>query len=302
MISHRHRCIYIKVPKCASTSVQEWFIAHGKGRPSFPRYWYPGPLPHRIQWTARALELYPGYFTFTFLRDPYRRFLSLYRHANRTAAHRAGYIAHHPKHNGTLREFSLLCAELLAETGKLWGNQARNFLRENATRRYGPLGRELRHLTYVFNHVRPQVDFLPDRNPERLFGIRRSNHSPIGLLGRVETINEDFARLQERLRLPRVPLPQLNTSIPDPPVDYDAVTRQLVQELYAEDLALLADLPRAISPLSRAAEARPGIRTRFERAKLNLLTMEIALEHQLNRMPAPRSVLAPLARLRRGKG
>ena len=35
VISHRHRCIYVKFPKCASTSVPEWFAAHGGGGPSF---------------------------------------------------------------------------------------------------------------------------------------------------------------------------------------------------------------------------------------------------------------------------
>ena len=35
MISHRHRCIYVKVPKCAGTSVLDWFVTHGGGRHSF---------------------------------------------------------------------------------------------------------------------------------------------------------------------------------------------------------------------------------------------------------------------------
>ena len=34
MISHRYRCIYVKQPKCAGTSVRDWFIAHGGGRHS----------------------------------------------------------------------------------------------------------------------------------------------------------------------------------------------------------------------------------------------------------------------------
>ena len=54
MISHRHRCIYVKVPKCASTSVLEWFAAHGGGRPSFRPAWHGGPMSQRLPDTARA--------------------------------------------------------------------------------------------------------------------------------------------------------------------------------------------------------------------------------------------------------
>ena len=31
MISHRHRCIYVWVPKCGSTAVADWFAMHGGG-------------------------------------------------------------------------------------------------------------------------------------------------------------------------------------------------------------------------------------------------------------------------------
>ena len=58
VISHRHRCIFVKVPKCASTSMREWFIAHAAGRHSFRPFWYPGALTERMQALARALDLY----------------------------------------------------------------------------------------------------------------------------------------------------------------------------------------------------------------------------------------------------
>lgn len=85
MISHRYRCIYVKVPKRASTAVRDWFLAHGGGRHSFSPSWYPGPMAHRIQSVGRVLELHPDYFTFSFVRNPYRRFVSIYRHASRLA-------------------------------------------------------------------------------------------------------------------------------------------------------------------------------------------------------------------------
>ncbi len=86
-------------------------------------------LAERIRQVTRLIDLYPGYFTFTFLRNPYRRFLSLYRHATLHAATRAARIPDHPSSNGTLREFAELCTELLADTGDLWGAHANAFFR-----------------------------------------------------------------------------------------------------------------------------------------------------------------------------
>ena len=86
MISHRHRCIYVKVPKCASTSVLAWFAAHGAGRQSFRPAWHGGPMSKRLPGTAHAMNLYPDYFTFTFLRNPYERFVSLWLDLRRVAS------------------------------------------------------------------------------------------------------------------------------------------------------------------------------------------------------------------------
>ena len=55
-------------------------------------------------WRARWTSLYPGYFTFSFVRNPCRRCLSPYRHASRYAEIRAPHIPNHPPTNGTLRE------------------------------------------------------------------------------------------------------------------------------------------------------------------------------------------------------
>ena len=312
MISHRYRCIYVNQPKCAGTSVLDWFIAHGGGRHSFRPYWYRGTLPERIPQVARLLEFYPGYFTFTFLRNPYRRFLSLHRHANRYAAIRAARIPDHPSSNGTLREFAELCAELLADTGDLWGAQAGAFFGDRAKRRYGPLGIALRHLEFVFNHVRPQTHFLPDCNPERLFGLKRRSPAPLHFIGTVETIDADFGQVQAALGLPRLALPRHNASGGTPP-RYDDATRRMVGELYAADLAFTGcaseDAPaappgagrapgRPVAPVRPGAAALlpPGAAALLPRAAHALVSLEIGLEHRLFCNPLLRRPLAPLAR------
>lgn len=306
VISHRHRCIFVKVPKCASTAVRDWFIAHGAGRHSFRPYWYFGTLADRLQWLARALEMYPGYLTFAFVRNPYRRFLSVYRHANRIAAVRAARLPGHPENLGTAREYAELVAELLDDSGALWGPRSTRWFRDNAERRYGPLGIPLRALGFTFTHARPQVDFLPDRNPARLFGVKRSNPVPLDFIGAVETLDADFARLQAALNLPRIAIAKINAAPPGhaPPAACDAATRRLVEHLYADDLTFTGctseEAPATPPDREPAVPVRPGAPPRagtaLRRARYALATLETGLEDRLFRIPPLRRRAAPLVR------
>ena len=312
MISHRHRCIYVKLPKCASTTVRDWFLAHAGGRHAFRPSWYPRPLPARIQSLGRLLDLYPGYFAFTFVRNPYRRFVSLYLHARRFAGIRAGIDPDHPASCGNLAEFAALCGELLADTRGLWGPEATAFLRERAERRYGPLGIPLRHLSFVFNHLRPQVDFLPNCNPERLFGLPRAHPRRLSFVGAVETLDADFGRLREVLGLPALPLPRRNASTAaSETLDalcLDPATLRRVGETYAEDFAFARysvgavtgapALPRRSCRPQRAAR-RPPPGTLLRRAGHAAASVEVGLEARIRQVSPLRRALAPIARLRR---
>lgn len=239
MISHRYKCIYVKMPKCASSSLLWWFQEHGQGWNSFRPYWYGGLLALRIQGLARIINLYPDYATFAFVRNPYARFVSVYLHLRRIAEVRPGGLRGHPDDYGTLREFAELCHELLDDFRPRWGREARAFYEANAEREYGPRRLRLKQLGFVTGHALPQTDFLPDCHPRRLYGVRRVNDDPLSFIGRVEEIEEDFARLADMLALPDIPLPRRNSSGHDgrdPYADYyDDATRRLVEEIYAAD-------------------------------------------------------------------
>ena len=306
--------MYVKMPKCASTAVLDWFLAHGAGRHSFRPSWYPGTMAHRIQSVARAMDLYPDYFTFTFVRNPYHRFLSTYRHATRLAVQRAPLIAGHPASYGSPREFAELCREVLADWRRLWGARASAFLRDNGGRRYGPLGIALRHLRFVVDHARPQVDFLPDCNPERLFGHPRGHARPLSFIGAVETMDADFRRVQETLGLPRLPLAIRNPSEPASGPHGcrapDRGTCRLVEEIYAADFACTGyptGAGAAAAPPSRSRRPlpvprrtrRPPAATRARRGLFTLASLEIGLEARIIGTHTLCNLLAPLSRLRR---
>ena len=317
MISHRHRCIYVKVPKCASTSVLEWFAAHGGGRPSFRPAWHGGPMSRRLGGTAQAMNLYPDYFTFSFLRNPYERFVSLWLDLRRVARERGADAA---GGLSSLRGFAEFSAELLADFGPCWGREASAAFRARRGRSYGPGGVRLGDLGWSADHLWPQTAFLPDCNPERLFGVARANAAPLSFIGSVGRLDADFARLADLLGLPAPPLPRLRDSGAGSGAArtrryasyYDDATRRLVESLYASDLeftgcgfedarvAVAARRP-GVAAARQAAPARRPPGTLAARAWRALWSLEAAATARLLRLPALWRAVRPLA-LRRGPG
>ena len=317
MISHRYRCIYVKVPKCASTAVADWFIAHCRARRSFRPGWYGGLLSHRIQNVTRVMNLYPDYFTFSFVRNPYQRFVSIWLYLNRRAQRATAGGYDHPAGYGSLPEFAELCHDVLGDFAGRWGPAARDFFRDNVDRAYGPGRIKLRHLGFVTGHARPQVDYLPDCNPRRLFGVPRRSGEPLAFLGAVETIEADFRRLRDLLGLPAGELAARNASGAGAGAEragsyaacYDRATRRLVEELYAADLDFTGcgfdDGRRSIAVPARPAPAQPASAARrrragpwLARAWFNLWSFEVGLEDRLRRRAALRRLARPLKRLR----
>ena len=314
MISHRYRCLYVKVPKCASTSVLEWFAAQGAGRHSFRPAWHGGPMSRRIPEVAHAMNLYPDYFTFTFLRNPYERFVSLWLHLRRVARMRrrdAGEVA---DGLGTLREFAEFCAELLDDFGPCWGREAVAAFRAKRRRAYGPGRIRLGDLGWSADHLWPQTAFLPDCNPARLFGVPRANADPLSFIGSVGRIDEDFARLADLLSLPAAPLLWCKASGTDAGIErlgryaayYDGATRRLVEEIYAADLeftgcgfddgrtAVAVAAHATGAPARRPAWRRP-LRTLPARVWRRLWSLEAGVEARILSIPAVWRAVRPLA-------
>ena len=317
MISHRHRCIYVKVPKCASTSVLEWFAAHGGGRPSFRPAWHGGPMARRLPGTAQAMNLYPDYFTFTFLRNPYERFVSTWLHLRRLARDRRGGAAE-AEGLASLRGFAELATELLGDFGPCWGREAVAAFRARRGRAYGPGGVRLGAFGWSADHLWPQTAFVPDCHPARLFGVARASADPLSFIGSVGRLDEDFARLAALLDLPAAPLPRLRDSGAGSGAErarryagyYDGATRRLVEALYAADLAFTGfgfdDGRTAVAvpahpcgaPPRRPAPGRRPLRTLPARAWRAVWSRQAGLEARILGVPAVRRAVRPLALLR----
>ena len=276
-------------------------------------------MAQRLPGTARAMNLYPDYVTFTFLRNPYERFVSLWLDLGRVARERRGGGA--AEGFATLGGFAEFAAEVLADFGPCWGRDAAAAFRARRGRRYGPGRVRLGDLGWSADHLWPQTAFVPDCNPSRLFGVPRANADPLSFIGSVGRLDEDFARLAEVLGLPAAALPRRRAQGTGTGVErlrryaahYDGATRRLVEELYASDLAFtgcgfddgrvsVAVPGRAPgAPARRPAPARRALRTFPARAWRGLWSLEAGMTARVLRVPAVWRAVRPLA-LRRGPG
>ena len=189
-------------------------------------YYDARPLPVlRRAGLAKAINLYPHYFTFTFVRNPYARFISfcffgLHRAASRNE--HAGY--------DTLPE----CIELVQE---LLPIERREDLEG---RRFGPHGTcNMTSLDYAWLHSKRQTDHVLDCNPRRYFGVPRTNSAPCSFIGRQESFAGDFDRVLDIVGAPRRPVESIHV-LGDRRDHYsryyDDRSRRIVQEIYSCDL------------------------------------------------------------------
>ena len=70
MISHKYKCIFIHIPKCAGTSVETAFEGSGGVEKLL-----------RCRTLFETAEKYPNYFRFTVVRDPLTRAASAWGHS-----------------------------------------------------------------------------------------------------------------------------------------------------------------------------------------------------------------------------
>jgi len=175
MISHRHKCVFIHIPKCGGQSIETIFLReHGLSWDERESLLLranrdPGAGPPRLAHLTCSEYLEHGYISpeaffsytvFSVVRNPYKRIESLYRYF--------GY--------DRSRAFSKFVTEILA--ADLEGRKGR------------------------FWFVRPQYDYLVDAD-----GRIRIDH-----LIRLEDLRERLPDLLERLGIRATDIPHVNRS------------------------------------------------------------------------------------------
>ena len=197
------RYVFIHIPKNAGSSVAE-------------------ALEQDMSWhyTAEAYRRMmgrPAYwirFSFAFVRNPWDRFLSLYRYARLEESRYHSAIDPESAPYGKHEDYDLLQGASVEDCAR--------HLQEG----------RLQHDDFI-NHWRPQSDWITDGDGLVI----------VDFVGRVESIDEDFQRVANRLDLPVDSLPVTNTSdgtasssSRDYRTAFTDTARRIVGDFYQEDI------------------------------------------------------------------
>ena len=216
IISHNHNVLFIHVPKCGGTSMEFYLREHASALGHLPE---PGlDLTLRREGLAQVLNRHPDYFVFTFVRHPFDRLVSTWRHSLRGD----GPYHDRPVRDLTFAEYVRIAAE----------------------------GRVAEQSQFDRYHLLPQVAFIPGPSRRTLFGVPLLPEVTCGFIGRFERLDNDFREVCHRLGIAEHPLPQRNAA-PQEPGDrqphwsehYDAAMIRLMEDLYREDIEAFSHEP-----------------------------------------------------------
>jgi len=189
MISHDLKCVFIHIPKCAGTSVYKTLKLNFLGSGHTPA-------------SKRSEFLDKGYFSFSFVRNPWDRIASSYRYFRSMQPEDRWY-----KGNEKLSNFAKELSfndfvHMVPEFQKM-------MTREKGSVRSGI-------------HFQPFSYFL-DR--------------PVDFIGKMENINRDYIKICSKLNTRIKPLKKVNTTNSFNYQDhYTKESRNLVYNLYYKDI------------------------------------------------------------------
>lgn len=168
MISHKHKCIFIHIPKTAGTSINEFFHPGVKFKVAHPDYerlfgWCPKRKLHMQHATSKQLveseliseEQWNSYFKFTFIRNPWDRAYSDYL-----------WIQSYAGISGSFNDYL------------------------NRTNEFAAVLNDNSNYNYLGDHVLNQTDFFDFK------GIYRPN-----FIGRFENFGTDIAKVLKNLSI-----------------------------------------------------------------------------------------------------
>lgn len=199
MISHKHKCIFIHIPRTGGTSIET--ILSGKN------WWQVNPQTKHLNFiTAKKIynNYWEEYFKFTFIRNPWERTLSLLKYSTANKPHDNIYPVQ------------------LDVLGRIKTNNLFNLF---SNIEYDPR----------FFHANQFEDYEPfDQAYYRnIFG------DEMNFVGKFENLQKDFEVVCEHLKIPSKKLPHVEKSIIDCSQYqryYDDEQRDLVYSKFKNDI------------------------------------------------------------------
>lgn len=201
MISHQHRCIFVHIPKCGGTSIEDMLWPEPRKTEDlwmgfvdkYNNKYQTGGLQHLLARQIReevGADVFEDYYKFSFVRDPWDRMVSQF-------------------------EYTRCRKDLM----KFIGLKARD-----GFKRYLDLIQERKHVQWE-----KQAEFVTDEDGKII----------VDFVGRLEDIASGMATVYKELGLDMIDVPHSKKSRRRSCVDYyDDESRDLVSRLYKEDIEL----------------------------------------------------------------
>ena len=197
MINHKHKFIFIHIPKTAGTSVEKVLFKPPKKRTTkdlwmFPNKYQTGALQHlmashiiqEVGW-----DVFFKYFTFSFVRNPYDKMVSQYKYTINERPDLLRYIG--ISDSASFKEY--IERVMVTKLHVQWDCQYK----------------------FLYINKKCVVDFI----------------------GKFENLQEDFNIVCDKIGIPRQQLPHKNKSKHKHYTEYyDEETKEIVAKKYAKDI------------------------------------------------------------------
>lgn len=180
MISHKHKCTFIHIPKAAGTSVERFL------RDTDP------DIPTKVlrkRGFSRFLNDHLDYYVFSFVRNPYDRLISAWKWGQLKFEKEGDLPFYNKDRAVSFEEYVLLTTNLdyRKDHKNLWSE-------------------------YDEYHTLPQFEFFPQLNGGHYFTDKINADFTCDFTGRFENLNEDFKKVCEDLNMLEYQLPHTYNS------------------------------------------------------------------------------------------
>ena len=180
MISHKHKCIFLHIPKVAGTSVER-FLRNVD--PNIPA------KVLRKRGFSHFLNDYLDYYVFSFVRNPYDRLVSAWKWGQLKFGKEGDLPFYNKERAVSFQEYVLLTTDLgyRKDNQNLWSE-------------------------YDEYHTLPQFKFFPNLNGGHYFTDKINPNFTCNFIGRFENLHEDFNKVCPNIGVKKFKLPHTYNS------------------------------------------------------------------------------------------
>lgn len=206
MISHKYKCIFIHIPKTAGTSIEFLLDNSISGTTHEPICYY------------KDSQYLQTYYKFTFVRNPWSRFYSLYNYY-KNGGNNKHYKLYHPKYflyslkKGFKNYNQITDIDISKAIPNNFDDFCYKFLRD-------------RELFFGRNALNPQTDF-----------ITINNRSVVDFIGKFENLKSNIEQIKHRFAIEKkLPHHRKINQKKDYRKTYNSITHDLVETYYKQDI------------------------------------------------------------------